>query len=114
MTAICSTMGTTLLWRLKKRGSERGADNAYPWLEASKKCLIWGKGSDRIEGAMLSISVQATAPLCGGFGVFGVVFWRAPPSVESGAYRGAKTLDAQAENPLTDLHKRTAVLTPAK
>jgi len=33
---------------------------------------------------------------------------------KSSAYRGAKTLDAQAENPLTDLHKRTVVLTPAK
>src|SRR3954454_23606804 len=73
MTAICSTMDTTLLWRLKKRGSERGADNSYPWLEASKKCLIWGKGSDRIEGAS-NRPVQATAPLCGGFGAFGVVF----------------------------------------
>jgi len=50
--------------------------------------LTWGR----------FVATTGNCPLCGGFGVSGVVFWRAPPSVESGAYRGAKTLEGNGND----------------
>src|SRR3954447_3059787 len=54
-----STRGTSfgfhvniaLLWRGYPRISERGAGKSSLWLKTSENRLIWGKGSDRINGA---------------------------------------------------------------
>jgi hypothetical protein len=99
---------------LEKARFGEGGRHSLPVARSEQKMLDLGEGIRQDRRCKVIVPVQATAPLCGGFGVFGVVFWRAPPSVKSGEYRGAKTLDAQAENPLTDLQKRTAMLTPAK
>src|SRR3954451_20507298 len=65
MSAICSTIGTTLLWRAAARSGERGTGKTPPWLEASVFRLRWGGRSGKIELAWNDRITEPVPPSVG-------------------------------------------------